>query len=113
MEIQEYDFGWIKIDGKIYENDLIIFPDRIFTNWWREEGHYLKESDIFEVFLEKPEVLIIGTGANGLMKIDEGVIKKAKELGIELIIENTYFAVKKFNEMSKIKKTIAALHLTC
>jgi hypothetical protein len=47
------------------------------------------------------------------MKIDEGVIKKAKELGIELIIENTYFAVKKFNEMSKIKKTIAALHLTC
>jgi hypothetical protein len=47
------------------------------------------------------------------MKIDEGVIKKAKELGIELIIENTCFAVKKFNEMSKIKKTIAALHLTC
>lgn len=113
MSIEDYDFGWIKIDGKIYENDLIIFPDRIFTNWWREEGHYLKESDIFEVFLEKPEVLIIGTGADGVMKVDEGIIKKAKELNIKLVIENTYIAIKKFNELSKTKKTIGAFHLTC
>jgi hypothetical protein len=47
------------------------------------------------------------------MKIDEGVIKKAKELDAELVIENTYIAIKKFNELSKTKKTIGAFHLTC
>jgi hypothetical protein len=113
MKIEDYDFGWIKIDGKIYNNDLIIFPDRIFSQWRREESHYLKESDIFEVFLDKPKVLIIGTGANGLMKVDEEIIKKSKESGIQLIIENTYIAVKKFNEISKINRTIGAFHLTC
>jgi hypothetical protein len=113
MKIEDYDFGWIKIDGKIYNKDLIIFPDRIFSQWRREESHYLKESDIFEVFLDKPKVLIIGTGANGLMKVDEEIIKKSKESDIQLIIENTYIAVKKFNEISKINRTIGAFHLTC
>jgi hypothetical protein len=113
MKIEEYNFGMMKVDGKIYKNDLIIMPGRISENWWRDEGHYLKESDIFDVFNENPEIIIIGTGAYGFMKVDDGVINKAHELNIELIIENTAVAVKKFNELSKTKKVAGAFHLTC
>jgi len=84
MKIEGYGFGWMKINGKIYKKDLIIFMNRIVDNWWREEGHFLREIDLFEVFLEKPEVLIVGTGYYGYMKIDEDFVRKLKDEGIEL-----------------------------
>lgn len=112
MKIESYEFGEIVIDGKIYRRDLIILGDKIVENWWREEGHFLKIEDLYEVFEYKPEVLIIGTGANGLMKVSDDLIKKLNEEGIEFYILKTKDAVKKFNEI-KDKKKAGAFHLTC
>lgn len=112
MIIEEYDFGRMKIDGKIFTKDLIILPNRIIENWWREEGHLLKLSDIFEVFEIKPEFLIIGQGAYGLMKISEEVIDKLNEYKIKYYTSNTFEAVKKFNELN-IQKKVGVFHLTC
>lgn len=113
MRIEGYGFGWMKIDGKIYKKDLIIFPDRILDNWWREEGHFLRESDIFEVFLIKPDVLIVGGGYYGYMKVDEKLVDKLKEEGIDFIYGKTKDMVKVFNELVKNKKIVGAFHLTC
>lgn len=67
--IDFYEFGRIKINGKLYFKDLIIFPDGIKENWWRKEGHKLGAEDIEEVIAEKPEVLIVGTGYYGYMEV--------------------------------------------
>lgn len=111
--IESYEFGSIKINGKVYNKDLIIFPNRIKENWWRKEGHRLHIEDIKEVIAEKPEVLIIGTGYYGYMEVLKEVIEKINSLGITLIIEKTKKACKIFNDFYKNKKTVAALHLTC
>ena len=111
--VDSYSFGRMVISGNIYTSDLIILPDRINSSWWRKTGHHLCLEDLEEILDQNFDVLIIGTGYLGLMKIDEEVIQHARSVGFELIIENTEQAVDKFNTISPQKKTIAAFHLTC
>lgn len=111
--INKCQFGKIIIDNRIYYSDVIIFPDKIHNNWWRENGHSLTIKDLKVIINYKPEVLIIGTGIFGLMHIDNVVIAKIKEYGIEkLIILKTKQACKEYNQLQSIKKA-AALHITC
>lgn len=101
------------IDGQKYTSDLIIFPDRIKSSWWRNSGHRLSLDDLEDVLKEEPEVLVIGTGAAGVMKVEAEVKKHAQGKGITLIIEKTKKATERFNELAPNKKTIGAFHLTC
>lgn len=111
--IESCVFGRMIIEGQTYTSDLIIFPDRINHSWWRKSGHRLCLEDIKEVLKEEPEVIIIGTGFTGLMKVEEDVKRHAQSKGILLIIEKTKNAVQKFNELSSKKMTVGAFHLTC
>ena len=114
MRIQRYRFGEIIIDNKKYNSDLIIYPDRVKSNWWRKTGHELCLSDIKEVIEFNPEIIVIGTGANGIMRVLDETEKVIKEKKIELIILKTDQACNIFNElMMKNKKIVACLHLTC
>src|SRR5450830_1008120 len=111
--IDSYSFGSITIDGIKFTKDLIIYPDHINSNWRRKTGHLLTEDDITEILDYKPEVLIIGTGASGLMKVDDKLKDKLKVLGIEFVIKKTSEAVNEYNGTYKDKKVVCALHLTC
>jgi len=111
--INSYNFGSITINNQKYFKDLIIYPDHITSNWRRKTGHLLTEFDITEIIDYKPEVLIIGTGASSLMKVDDKLKEKLESLGIELIIKKTAEAVGEYNRIYKLKKVVAALHLTC
>ena len=112
MLIDSYSFGRIVIDGKTYTSDLIIFPGRVLSPWWRKEGHLLQMEDLEEVLREGPDVLIVGRGYSGVMKVPQGLIDELARLGIDVIAERTTEAVKIFNEY-KGKGVVAALHLTC
>ncbi len=111
--INSYDFGRIVVDGKAYTSDVIIFPDRVKDNWWRKEGHALHIEDIETVVKEKLEVLIVGTGKYGLLTVLPETKEYIESKGIELIVEPTDKACEIYNEISKDKKAVAALHLTC
>jgi len=111
--IDSYKFGQIVVDGQIYSSDVIVFPDSIDSSWWRKSGHRLCLEDIKEILEEKPEAVVIGTGAYGLMRVDKEVKYYAQARGIELVVDKTKKAVQKFNELAAQKKTIGAFHLTC
>jgi len=113
MKIEHYTFGKIIVDGKTFTKDLIIYPDRIDPSWWRKEGHLLQIDDLRDVIKEKPDILIIGTGYNGVMKVPEETVMNLRSMGIEVIIKKTTEAVEAFNNMEGSRKVIAALHLTC
>ena len=116
MHIDDYSFGRIVIDKITYTSDLIIYPDRIDSKWWRKEGHYLQPADLTDIINAKPDVLIIGTGASGVMKVPEETLKFIKSKGIEVYVEITGKAVELFNKLQSEKsgkRIIAALHLTC
>jgi hypothetical protein len=113
MTIGHYSFGRITVDGKTYTSDVIIYPEKVDSSWWRKEGHNLEISDLAGVIAAKPDVLIIGTGAYGVMKVPEKTISHLTSNGIEVYAEQTEKAVGLFNRLQKEKRVIAALHLTC
>lgn len=111
--INSYGFGRIEVDGKTYTADIIILPFGILENWWRKQGHSLCLDDVKPALVAHPEVFIIGTGAEGMMRVEPEVKKALSAIGAELIIEDTPKAWKTYNAISAKKKTVVALHLTC
>lgn len=111
--IDSYQFGKIVINGQEFTSDLIIFPDRLQSNWWRKKGHELAPEDIIEVFNESPEILVVGTGDSGLMRVLTETENKAEDANIRIIAQNTTAACDTYNQLSPTQKVIAALHLTC
>jgi len=111
--IDSYDFGRIVINGKRYNRDLIVFPDKVKDGWWRKEGHRLHVEDLKDVLEAKPKVLVVGTGYSGLMRVPPETRKYVESEGIELIAQNTAEACETFNRLVKSRKVVAALHLTC
>lgn len=111
--IDSYSFGRIVIDGKTYTSDVILYPEKVYSNWWRRCGHLLQKEDLEDVIKYKPEVLIVGTGANGLMKIHEETKRFVESMGIRLIALETSEACETYNELRYKKKVVAAFHLTC
>jgi hypothetical protein len=113
MDIAYYSFGRIVIDGQTYTADVILYPERVYSPWWRKEGHKLHPADLTDVIAAKPEVLIIGTGYSGLMSVPKETVSHLESQGIKIYIERTTRAVELFTEIQKSKKVIAAFHLTC
>lgn len=113
MKINDYNFGHITVNGKEYTSDLIIYPEKIDASWWRKEGHNICMEDIKDIIEKKPEIIIFGKGSPGLMKIPKDIQSKLKDSGFEIYVSNTKSAVKKYNDISDKKNTVAALHLTC
>ncbi len=112
--IEEYDFGRIRVSGKTFFRDLIVFPDEILPNWWRREGHNLCMDDLQAVLERKPEILVIGNGYSGVMRVPKDIIEKIEDMGIRVIVRNTREAVKEYNRLAREgKRVAAALHLTC
>ncbi len=115
--IEKYSFGSMIINGREYVHDLIILPDKIIPNWWREEGHRLKIIDLKKYLeLDKIDIdtVVIGTGYNGLMRVDDEVVKWFRDKGLEVHVYDTRRAVEKYNELvAKERKVLAMFHLTC
>ena len=103
--IDRYVFGRIVIDGRVYTRDLVLTRDRVWEDWWREQGHRLSLADLKEVFKVHPKILIVGTGA-------------IEQRGIELHVLPTGQACRLYNALYDAleageRKVVAALHLTC
>jgi len=114
MDIQHYRFGSITIDGRTYTNDIKIVDGRVKPEWWRKAGHSVEMADIQDVLAATPEVFVLGTGANGRVRVPEDFAKALAGRGIELIAEPTEKAVATFMRLVSSGKTAAAgFHLTC
>jgi len=111
--IESYEFGRIVIKGKRYTADVIIYPDHVEDNWWREEGHSLSPVDLWAIVQTEPEVLVVGTGRSGLMRVLPETEEYLRKQGIRLIAERTTEAVRIYNQLYQSTKVVAALHLTC
>jgi hypothetical protein len=113
VTIESYRFGRIKVDGREYRTDLLLLPDRILDSWWRREGHNLCLEDLEQALASRPEVLVIGQGKPGLMKVPAELAGELRRRGIEVFAAPTEQAVQEYNRLREGRRTVAALHLTC
>lgn len=114
MHIDDYAFGRIVVDGREETRDVILTPDGIHPNWWRDEGHALSLDDLEIVVESAPEVLVVGTGAQGQMRPDPGLEETLAQRGIRMEAMPTDQAVERANELFRDgAKAAVTLHLTC
>ena len=112
-KIESYHFGEIIIDGRRYKHDVIIYPDKVDSKWWRQAGHSLSPADVKEVLQTPPDVLVIGSGNPGRLNVPIETQQHLQNMGIEVIVEPTEKACQTYNRMRTERHVVAALHLTC
>ncbi len=113
--IQDYGFGRMVIDGESYRSDVIVYPERVDASWWRKEGHLLVPEDLPFLPEDPPEILVVGQGKFGFMKISPELQELLNRLGVELRADKTARAVEIYNTLWEQagRKVIGAFHLTC
>ncbi len=113
VEVNSFQFGSIVIDGKAYSSDVIVTYKGKVKEAKTKLRHLLKD-ELFELLFERPEIVLIGTGEDGLMKVSEDAKAFAVERKIEVLALPTLEAVAKFNELVKAGKAVVAyFHVTC
>jgi len=113
--IEQYTTGsHMTVQGTKYYQDLKIIQGDVKDNWWRKEGHRLAAADISDILSAKPDVLVIGTGYAGNMRVPVSLRTSIESRDIKVIVEKTSEATKTFNCLFTRGKNVAgAFHLTC
>jgi hypothetical protein len=117
-KIDELIFGSIVVEGKKYRQDILLFADGTVKK--RKGGflmfgsHKIKKQELEELSHGQPEIIIVGTGTSGAAYIAPEVEGWAKGKDLSLLVQPSYDAVTRLNELVEQKKKVAALmHITC
>lgn len=115
MTIDAYRFGRMVVDGQAHTTDLLLWDEVVQPNWWCASGHRLVLEDIAQALDQaRPEVIVVGTGALGLLKVDPALVSNMGDRHIAIDILPTGRAVDRFNRLvAEGRRVLGAFHLTC
>ena len=124
--ITEFSFGRIVVEGQTCNTDIKIVqlpsnPSKTDSNqghlepdWWRKSGHSVEIDDLQDILGSGSEILVIGTGQPGYMRIAESLRRHLESKNIQLIEEPTAKAIQTFNRLySEGKPVSAGFHVGC
>ena len=112
--IEKYSFGTIVVNGMTYSADIKIAQGAVIADWWRASGHTVDVDDVQDILETHPDILVIGKGQPGYLKITGALRKYLEENNIKLIEEKTSQAIQTFNKLFKKGENVSAgLHLGC
>ncbi|MBI2109901.1 Mth938-like domain-containing protein [Candidatus Woesearchaeota archaeon] len=111
--IDEYKFGSFRIKGKNYLDDVKIIGNKVRGYSLMDHRKGLTLEDMKDIIEAKPKIVIIGSGATGLLIINKDVKDFLRTSGSQVIVEKTSDAVGTFNRLTKENNNVAAfLHAT-
>lgn len=112
MEISR-EPGRIVINGKEFTVDVVIYKDSVFE---RGSSDTLSSSEMEEILNkigEKPKVVIIGTGSDASLAIEDDVVTKLKGSGIRVVIQLTDEAIETYKELKSMGvEPLLIIHVT-
>lgn len=105
-------FGSVTVGNKKFHHDIYVDPDGNIVP--RESGHKVSAEEIRTILKSNPEVIIIGTGQFGCVKLLAEATRVTEANGVRVVRERTPIAIKKFNELvDEGKRIVAIVHVTC
>jgi hypothetical protein len=117
-KIDGFNFGFIVVDDKQYDHDIIILPDGTVKERHPGKGrlgsHTITRSEIESLTRDQPEMILVGTGVQGMARLARDAEHYMIEPNINLTLMPSIEIVKKFNQHVENGEKVAALiHVTC
>lgn len=111
-KIRKVEFGNIQIDEDTYgKEDFFLFPDSVEAT---EKTHTPSADDMEKMLLKDPEIVIFGLGFSSVSTISEDIKSLAEKNKVRLLLLPTPEALRKFQELARSGKRVAArIHTTC
>jgi hypothetical protein len=105
-------FGSFIIDGRKYENDVVVSWNGEVKD--RPKSHEFTNAELNSILMSDPEVVVVGTGHSGVLKVAHDVDVSARLKGVELVVKPTVQAMQEYNKFARLgKRVVAVLHATC
>ena len=105
-------FGSLLVDGRKYNNDLVVSWNGDVKD--RPSSHDFTGAEMNNMLMSDPDVIVVGTGHSGMLKVAHDVDVSARLKGIELVVKSTPLAIQDYNKFARLgKRVIAVLHSTC
>ena len=116
MQIEDFAFGSIRIDGITHEHDVVIEGGEIRKRKKKPSKKFREEFGHTPLSVEedipwKCRRLVIGTGAYGKLPVMTDVKREAERRKVELVIVPTAAAIEELQ--GNTKGINAILHVTC
>jgi len=118
MTIESTTFGSITIDGKTYNHDVIVRLSgevvkrkKRMSKKYYGTSHILSKDEAKFVFEKGCDVIIIGSGQEGNVRLSPEAEDYFAKKGCEVLLQPTQKAIRSFNRSAKRK--IALMHVTC
>ena len=109
--ITAYDDDSISINGKPFNDSLIVATTQLIEDWKLDNIELLQTDHIEQILSLKPELIIIGTGKNLVFPVVE-VYSRIIESGIGVDFMDTRAACRTYNIlMSEGRNVVAGLIL--
>lgn len=118
MQINDTKFGKITIDGKTYDHDVVIRLNgdvikrkKKLSKELYGTSHLVSKDEAKFVFEKGAEMLIVGAGQDGNLRLSPEAEAYLAKRGCEISVQDTPIARRVFNETSR--KKIGLFHVTC
>ena len=112
--ITDFSFGRIVVNGQPINNDIKIVEGRLIADWWRKSGHSVDSADVQDILNGDSQILVIGKGQPGYLRVADSLRDYLKKNNIQLIEESTPDAVQTFNRLhGEGQKVSGGFHVGC
>jgi hypothetical protein len=118
MPIERTEFGSITIDGNTYEHDVVIRLSGKVAKRQKKlskkqygTSHIISKAEAKSVFEDGCDLLVIGAGQHGNVRLSPEATAYFEKKGCRVIIEPTPDAIRSFN--GSREKKVGLMHVTC
>jgi len=117
-KIDNTSFGYITIEGKTYEHDIIIRLNgevekrkKKLSKKYYDTSHIISDEEAKHIYEAGAENLIIGSGQTGMVRFSDEAAEFFKKKNCSVEIMPTTIAAQNWNE--KEGSFIGLFHITC
>ncbi len=109
IKINSTKFGEVTINGRTYYSDVIVFWDGRIE--YVEKDYFIDVDDVMKILENKINILIIGTGQDGSVRVSEKLRELAEDMKIKMFELKTPDAIELFNGFaSQNRRVVAIIH---
>ena len=119
LKINKISWGKVKVDGKDFHqvlivSDKVVERDKPKLETLFSTTHKIGDWEQKLLLSENPEIILVASGWNGLLKVDEEFKNRVVKQGVELEVVLTPMVVGEYNRLvTEGKRVNCLVHTTC